>query len=146
MPTLVLASERMTRSVITSRLATAAGALVRRETVFVVAVGVVPLVVTDLVDADFDEEDFEEYFDLRVFFVLYGFATGARLMVPSGSVRGFVVLVVLVVASIAYDAMPVETARVRRNTEMRRSNIYCTPRSLAGWAEVSEMTGGTGLV
>ena len=101
MPTLVLASERMTRSVMTSRLATAAGAFVRRETVFVVAEGVVPVVVADLVDVDFDEEDFDEYFDLRVFLVLYGFAAGARLIVPSGFVMGFVVLVVLVVASIA---------------------------------------------
>lgn len=97
-----------------------------------------------LVETDFDEEDFAECFDVWPF-VLYGFAAGARFIVPSGFVEDFGVGCLFVVGvSDAYDAGPAETARRRSNVERRWSNIYFTPMgfsALSGWVEVSEMTG-----
>ena len=106
---------------------------------WVVGVG---LDVTDRVEAVFDEG-----LGLRplVFFVLKGFATGARLMAPSAVAADFGVGYFLVVGdvSVTGEAEPAVMVRKSRSWVRRRNNIYCTPRGLAlfGWVEVSEMTG-----
>ena len=142
MPTLVLASERMMRSVMTSRLPRE-GAGVRRETAVVWAVVAVCVFAVDLVATDLVDAVFEEGFGLRPFvLVLKGLAMGARLMVPSAFVADFAecFLDASVDGSVevASEVAPPEMARTSSAVVRRRDNIYCTP---VGWVEVAEMTG-----
>ena len=102
------------------------------------------VVATDFADAVLDAFP-EEDFDLRPFvLVLKGFATGARLILPSGFVEDFAGGFFVEALSIAYEVRPAETARKTSRIERRRRSIYCTPvgrTALFGCAEVSEITG-----
>jgi hypothetical protein len=91
----------MTRSVMASRLPREVSVAGRRVTagVWVLALIVAAVaedveeVATDFVEADLEEvfeEGWEEEWDLRPLdLVLKGFATGARVMVPSALIPGF---------------------------------------------------------
>lgn len=122
----------------TSRLE-ADGMGVRRETA--AAWALVVRVVGSEVDADLvafvtEDFDFEECFEERDL-VLKGFATGARLIEPSGFFAGVVELgffFLVAAVSAALDTRLQERARRRSAVMRRRSDIYCTPMGLVVWS------------
>ena len=136
MPSLVLASECITRVVMTSRLPTEVSVAARRVAAAAVWVVVdAELGRVDLVATGFVERILEGGFCLRPFvLVLKGLAIGARFIDVSVDVSGEAA------SEITLPEIAMRSSVVAR----RRSSIYCTPvgrTALFGWVELSEMTG-----